>query len=184
LKLKFSIHRRLTERGSAMVEFALTIPIFAALLMGIFTFGPIIHDAQVLPEAVRAGARAASLQSLERYEVKIGPDTELRYYECGTPLASMNPDVRETIAGAARLATWEYLQGTHLAEIIPANAIKAKIDFVPDSGVGTLSNKKMIEVAITWENVADSCTICFQQYISGLVLEERHTFILEGNCEF
>ena len=126
----------------------------------------------------------ATLQVLNPADGLLRNDTDADgdpiYFECGLPFDSVN---KETISAAARLATLEYLAGTHLAEVIPPSAVRATVDLVPDAGVGVLGNKKMIEVAITWDSVAESCIICLQRLISGMVLEERHSFILEGECE-
>jgi Flp pilus assembly protein TadG len=45
------------RRGSAMVEFALALPIFALILAGVLEIGRAIHYHQALTEGVRAGVR-------------------------------------------------------------------------------------------------------------------------------
>lgn len=49
------------KRGQAMVEFALVLPIFILLLMGIMEFGLLFHQYLVVTSASREGARAAAV---------------------------------------------------------------------------------------------------------------------------
>lgn len=52
------INKVSTERGAALVEFALVFPILLLLLMGIVEFGLLFYNKQVLTNASREGARA------------------------------------------------------------------------------------------------------------------------------
>jgi Flp pilus assembly protein TadG len=49
------------ERGQALVEFALVLPILATLILGVIQFGIVFHDYLALADAVRTGARQASV---------------------------------------------------------------------------------------------------------------------------
>src|SRR6478752_8302194 len=49
------------ERGQAMVEFALVLPILMALLLGIIQFGIVFNNYITLTDATRAGARKAAV---------------------------------------------------------------------------------------------------------------------------
>lgn len=49
------------KRGQAMVEFALIIPLFLLILMGIMEFGLVFHEYLVVTQAAREGARVAVL---------------------------------------------------------------------------------------------------------------------------
>lgn len=49
------------ERGQALVEFALVIPIFLMLLLGILQFGIIFNNYITLTDAARAGSRVAAV---------------------------------------------------------------------------------------------------------------------------
>lgn len=49
------------ERGSATLEFAIILPVFLLILMGIVEFGRVLMVQQMLVTAAREGARAASL---------------------------------------------------------------------------------------------------------------------------
>jgi Flp pilus assembly protein TadG len=50
-----------SERGSSLVEFALTLPLMLALVTGMFTIGIATNNYMILTNAVGAGARALSL---------------------------------------------------------------------------------------------------------------------------
>ena len=49
------------ERGAAMVEFALILPIFVALVFGIISYGYMLSYRQSLGQAASEGARAAAV---------------------------------------------------------------------------------------------------------------------------
>ena len=50
-----------SEKGQAVTEFAVVLPIFAVLLFGIIQFGIAFKDYLSLTDAVRAGARKAAV---------------------------------------------------------------------------------------------------------------------------
>lgn len=58
--MKPKIHLK-NERGQALVEFALVIPIFMMLLLGILQFGIIFNNYITLTDAARAGSRVAAV---------------------------------------------------------------------------------------------------------------------------
>ena len=49
------------RRGQAMVEFALILPVFILILLGIMEFGLVFHQYLVVTAASREGARVAAL---------------------------------------------------------------------------------------------------------------------------
>jgi Flp pilus assembly protein TadG len=49
------------ERGQALVELALVLPLFLLLLLGIVQFGTVFRDYIALTDATRVGAREASV---------------------------------------------------------------------------------------------------------------------------
>ena len=57
------INSRNRERGSAMVEAAICIPLLLVLMVGIFEVGRAYETWQVLTNAAREGARAATMPS-------------------------------------------------------------------------------------------------------------------------
>jgi Flp pilus assembly protein TadG len=55
-------HRRFrNERGQALVEFALVLPLLSLILFGIIQFGIVFNNYIDLTDAVRAGARKATV---------------------------------------------------------------------------------------------------------------------------
>jgi Flp pilus assembly protein TadG len=52
---------RAREEGQALVEFTLVLPVFLVLVLAIIQFGIAFHQYLVLTDAVRAGARVASV---------------------------------------------------------------------------------------------------------------------------
>jgi Flp pilus assembly protein TadG len=59
--LKKTPQRLRDSHGQAMVEFALVLPLLAALLLGIMQFGIVLNHYIDLTDAVRAGARKAAV---------------------------------------------------------------------------------------------------------------------------
>jgi Flp pilus assembly protein TadG len=55
------ISRRTNQRGQALVEFALTLPVFLLLVFGVFDFGRAVWAYSMVSEAARAGARAGMI---------------------------------------------------------------------------------------------------------------------------
>src|SRR3954447_21671996 len=49
------------ERGAELIEFALILPLFLVLIMGIFDFGLAFQRYEVITNAAREGARLGSL---------------------------------------------------------------------------------------------------------------------------
>lgn len=49
------------DRGQALVEFALVVPVLLLLVLGIMEFGMVIHEYMVVTGAAREGARIAAL---------------------------------------------------------------------------------------------------------------------------
>ena len=53
--------RRRTERGQAIVELALTLPLLLLVVLGIFDFGLMFQRFEIVTNAAREGARVAVL---------------------------------------------------------------------------------------------------------------------------
>ncbi|HWQ60844.1 MAG TPA: TadE/TadG family type IV pilus assembly protein [Negativicutes bacterium] len=49
------------RRGQAVLEFALILPVFLLMLVGMLEFGVVLHDYITVAEGARAGARAAAV---------------------------------------------------------------------------------------------------------------------------
>lgn len=58
---RLSARARRTDRGAAAVEFALVLPILAALVFGIINFGYVLTIRQAASQAADEGARAAAV---------------------------------------------------------------------------------------------------------------------------
>jgi Flp pilus assembly protein TadG len=56
-----SDRRHRSERGQALVEFALVLPVLGILILGIVQLGLVFHDYVALTDAVRTGARQAAI---------------------------------------------------------------------------------------------------------------------------
>jgi|SRR5438093_11445538 len=58
------VHRRLQhqQRGTALIEMALVLPLLTLLLIGIINMGLVIREHQVIQNAAREGARYSTLQ--------------------------------------------------------------------------------------------------------------------------
>ncbi len=59
------VHRRLQhqQRGTALIEMALVLPLLTLLLLGVANMGLVIREHQILQNAAREGARYSALQS-------------------------------------------------------------------------------------------------------------------------
>ena len=57
-------HTRSSERGQALVEFALVLPILLVLLFSVIQLGIVYKDYLALTDAARAGARKAAVARL------------------------------------------------------------------------------------------------------------------------
>ncbi len=61
MKMNTKRNRIREERGQAMTEFAIVLPVLVVLLFGIVQFGILFNNYVTLTDAVRAGARAAAV---------------------------------------------------------------------------------------------------------------------------
>ena len=62
--------RTTSERGQALLEVALTLPLLLLVAVGIFEFGRAYQTWQVLTNAAREGARLAVLPGINDYSVE------------------------------------------------------------------------------------------------------------------
>ena len=69
-------HRLSNERGAALLEVAITLPIVLLVSVGIFEFGRAYQTAQVLTNAAREGARVSIL--IEKTDLQV--DAAVRNY--------------------------------------------------------------------------------------------------------
>ncbi|NTW56052.1 MAG: pilus assembly protein [Chlorobiaceae bacterium] len=85
----------ITQKGSALVEFALILPVFLLLLFGMVTFSIAIYDKTVLTIATREGARAGAKYVSNRTNSNTKSSATNAFTNACKPLitfgAAMNP---------------------------------------------------------------------------------------------
>ena len=81
------------QRGQATVEFALILPVFLLLLLGIMEFGLVFHEYLVVTHAAREGARVATLGGTDA-EVLSTVSTAADAIDRGALTTSIAPAVR------------------------------------------------------------------------------------------
>jgi Flp pilus assembly protein TadG len=79
---------RRSERGAAIIETALTLPLLLLVAVGIFEFGRAFQTWQVMTNAAREGARVAILPNPDPG----GPETLVRTYLSNGGLKSTSSD--------------------------------------------------------------------------------------------
>jgi Flp pilus assembly protein TadG len=100
--------RRKNDRGAAMIEMALTLPLLLLLSVSVFEFGRAFQTWQVLTNATREGARVASLPGTSDADVSTRVQ---EYLEAGQlPSASFSSiliarDVMISIGGVDKSAS-------------------------------------------------------------------------------
>ena len=53
------------DRGQALVEFALIVPVFAVILFGLLDFGRVIYTQNTVEQAAREASRAGTLEAVD-----------------------------------------------------------------------------------------------------------------------
>ena len=97
LKTFFRSNDKKSERGQALVEFALLAPILVLLVLGIIQFGIIFYGQVTITAAAREGARMASVGKPDTdIESKILLDIE------STPFLSVDDDENRQITISER----------------------------------------------------------------------------------
>lgn len=91
-----TMQRLRSERGAALLETAITLPIILLISVGIFEFGRAYQVQQVLTNAAREGARVAVLQEYTDAQVK----TVVRTYMTDGGLTAVDPVIVRTEAVA------------------------------------------------------------------------------------
>ncbi len=82
------------QRGNALLETAVTLPIILFVSVAIFEFGRAYQVQQVLTNAAREGARLAVLQGVSDDDVKL----RVSQYLSDGGLVAVNPVVERTVA--------------------------------------------------------------------------------------
>ena len=105
---------RYGERGNAMVEAAMTLPILLVLMVGIFEVGRAYETWQVVTNAAREGARMSVLLNSNSDTVKAVVKkymTDGQLNKAGAATVNVNPNATYTVNGtnvAASLVTVDY----------------------------------------------------------------------------
>ena len=94
------------ERGAALIETAITIPIVLLIAVGIFEFGRAYQTWQVLTNAAREGARVAILSDATDDRVTNAVQTYMtsgRLSNAGSAQISINRNVPLTVGSASQI---------------------------------------------------------------------------------
>jgi Flp pilus assembly protein TadG len=98
-----TLKRRRGERGTALIEAAITMPLILAICVGIFEFGRAYQTWQILTNAAREGARLAVIEGSTDGDVK----ARVKSYVLGTGFTLTDDQIAITraipLAGAATM---------------------------------------------------------------------------------
>jgi len=95
MRHEVDMHMRLrNERGNALIETAITVPIVLLIAVGIFEFGRAYQTQQVLTNAAREGARQAVLEGVTDATVT----ATVRNYLTSGGLTAVNPVITRTVS--------------------------------------------------------------------------------------
>lgn len=96
--------RQQNERGAVAAEFALLLPVFLTILIGIIEFGMIMYGREIVTNATREGARAGITQGPPK--LSAGAITTISHnYLTGTGVNPASVTFTATGAGGASPAT-------------------------------------------------------------------------------
>src|SRR5437879_8491499 len=109
----FMRRRLLGEKGTAIIETAVTLPLLLLVAVGIFEFGRAYQTWQVLTNAAREGARVAVLPN----PVAGAPEARVRQYMTSGQL----PNAASATVIVDQTATVSYGAGTASASIVTVN---------------------------------------------------------------
>ncbi|MDH3294737.1 MAG: pilus assembly protein [Acidimicrobiia bacterium] len=98
---------RSSERGAAIVEFALVAPILIMIMMGVVQLGLLLHQQQGIHAAAREGARQGSFPGATETEIEAAVATALNEINLASaPVVTITPvnpsgiPCDETVPGA------------------------------------------------------------------------------------
>lgn len=118
--------RRRGERGQAVVEFAVVLPLLVLLLLGIMEFGRVIHSLLTIQNAAREGARLGITPDATDAEIEArvrqAADTLEGSADPARLTVQVAPPPAERTAGQDLTVTVRYKFGfilPWLAEIVP-----------------------------------------------------------------
>jgi Flp pilus assembly protein TadG len=125
-----------SERGQALTEFALVLPLLAVLLFGIIQFGVVFNNYLTLTDAARAGARKAVVSR------HLGPSgaTDAATTAVKNSAVGLTGDLQITVAPAA---AWQ--PGTDVTVTASYPYSISLLDWVIQSGRLSSSTTERIE---------------------------------------
>ena len=124
------------ERGSALIEAALTLPLLLLVSVGIFEFGRVFQTWQVLTNAAREGARIAVLPGTASGDVQARVRQYLQDGQLGGySSATINVDQAATIAVGAGTASASVVTVNYPYDFMVLNPFARLV--VPNSSLGT-----------------------------------------------
>jgi Flp pilus assembly protein TadG len=122
---------RREERGAALVEFALVVPLLMAMMCVIIDFGLALHTLNNLTSALREGARYGAVLNPE----PVANDARIR----DRVVAYMSSYASNTLAPSAVTVVVETVSGVKNVRVTVANYIYTPVTpLAPLFGMGTL----------------------------------------------
>jgi len=125
---KVTVQRRQDERGAAMVEFALILPILVLFVFGIVEFGRAYSARIQLTAAVREGARAGALGG----DVVAVTRASAPGLTAGDITVTYTPSPGSVCTGASTTTTVTTLVGSTTTTTIPTATVTATYPFKYD----------------------------------------------------
>jgi Flp pilus assembly protein TadG len=122
------------QKGSVLVEFALILPIFLALLFGVISFSVALYDKTVLTMATREGARAGA-----KYVANKTPD-ERGTLACNT--AGLTCQSRLISFGSEMIPTFTYTVSNNILTVSTNDFTFTGI-LIPDLTISSQSSMRL-----------------------------------------
>ncbi len=87
-----TLTNRSSERGAALVEFAIVAPVLIMIMMGVVQLGLLLHQQQGIHAAAREGARQGSFPSATEADIESAVNTALNGINlANTPVVTITP---------------------------------------------------------------------------------------------
>jgi Flp pilus assembly protein TadG len=100
-----TLARRRRERGAELVEFALVLPVLLLIILGIFDFGFLFKDYEVITNAAREGARVGVLSGYSPTDVQARATSYITAAGLTAGLATITPVTQDLVINATTGAT-------------------------------------------------------------------------------
>jgi Flp pilus assembly protein TadG len=145
------------QRGNAIIEFLLCLPLLLLVVTGLLNLGSILWQVQLFTDAVRYGARFAATRS--NFEDVCSTLTGNGQIETANYMRAQAP-------GAAAASSWWTL---------PASQIRRDVSWDADVAVD------FVDVTIE-TNGSDNCLLCINNILDYIPVNLRGTFVVEDPC--